>query len=407
MPARRRTLACVSIVLGACLLHASQAPRALAFSRDGKSEVSTGANDREGSCRSVDSALAHASALMEAQQYGDAARLLQPLATSHCDPRIALLLSAALEGSGDMPDARIALQTAQQVWPQNNSIATSLARQYVLGHQHDQAAAALRNFHPDANTAPQELALGVEVYMATHALPKAQWLAEFSYRTYPSEESTVLLANVLQLEGRSQAVVSLMNGMRTKYGNGAAFLTTVAESEYDLGMYQPAYSDLSRAVTLRPDAYQVHYLLGNTLLKQGKSDQAIAEYQAAIRLAPNEPRSYYQLALALVERNDRQGAKRALTQALQANSQYAAAYYEMGMLLFQENRLPEAVDQLKSAVRYNPDFEAAYFMLVRAYARLGQDQERKAALARYLAMRNANRTKPPVQADAAVAPGLP
>lgn len=366
--------------------------------------VGQAASSVTAACQNADSALARASALMEAQRFAEAATQLQPLAAARCDPRISLLLAAALEGTGNLPEAAQALQQAHTLWPENGSILTSLAREYLLNHQYEQAAEALRNFQPQPSTAPQELELGVEVYLTAHRLLQAQQLAELNFRFHPSVESLVLLANVLQLEGQSQGVVTLMAKRRAAYAGAPAYLITIAESEYDLGMYKAAHDDLQKAVTLQPGTYQAHYLLANTLVKQGHLQQAEAEYRAAIKLAPNVPRSYYQLALALAAENDDAGAKRVLAQALQVDSRYAPAYCEIGELLLREGQVQGAVEPLETAIRDNPDLEAAYFTLVRVYARLGRDAESKAMLARYLRVRAANRKKPEVSLASTPAP---
>jgi Flp pilus assembly protein TadD len=52
---------------------------------------------------------------------------------------------------------------------------------------------------------------------------------------------------------------------------------------------------------LRPDEVGAHSNLGVVLVKLGRYDEAISEYQKAFRLAPDDTRIGVNLALALVK----------------------------------------------------------------------------------------------------------
>lgn len=79
--------------------------------------------------------LANASALMQQGNFKEAAALLGPPSPQLCDPRVSLLLAGAYEVGGDLPSAEQTLQRAHTAWPANNSIAASLAREYMGNHQ--------------------------------------------------------------------------------------------------------------------------------------------------------------------------------------------------------------------------------------------------------------------------------
>jgi tetratricopeptide (TPR) repeat protein len=309
---------------------------------------------------------------------------LQPLAELRCDPRVSLLLAGALESENDLRSAEEILVRAHSVWPSNNSIAVSLARQYLYEGKTDQAVLTLRNFHPTASTPLHEMNAAVYVLLAGHQLLAAHTVASTAYVTYPSVNSLLQLANTLQLQGRFKEVVKLLEGKRETYSTSPAFLITLAESEYDSILYDTARHDLEKAVSINPNLYQAHFLLGNVLLKMNYLDASITEYRTALKLAPNEPRTYYQLALALQLRQDQAGAQNLLTQALLIDEHYAPAHVEMGKLLIAQHHLADAVLQLKAAVRDNPDVEEAYYLLARTYAQLG-DMEQSDAMAKQLA----------------------
>ncbi len=342
----------------------------------------------------LDRTLGEASNLMEQSRFQDAIALLQPASAGNCNPRVSLLLAAALEGGGDTPAATTALEHAHSVWPANNSVAASLARIYLANGQNGKALQALARFHATAQTPGQEMEMAVVVYLAAQRLVSAQKIAEQNYKYYPSVHSLLLLANTLQMQGRYPDVNRLLGAQRAMYADSPDFLVTLAESEFDASIFLAARQDLQRAISLNPGMYQAHYLLGNVLAKANDTEGAIAEYRRAIELAPEQPRTYYQLALVLRAKQDDAGEQHILEQALAADNQYAPAHCEMGRILLEDHRPADAVVHLLAAVQYNPRSEEAYFLLARAYAALGDRDKSNAMVKRLEAVRQENRPGP-------------
>jgi tetratricopeptide (TPR) repeat protein len=339
----------------------------------------------------IETDLGEASHLLEQAQYQDAADILKSRSLLKCDPRASLLLAADLEAERNLPAAEQTLQESHAIWPANNSISASLAREYLSSGQTGKALQALAHFHATSSTRLQEMQLAAVVFLTANRLLSAQAVAETAYRTYPSLNTILLLANVLQLEGKYPAVNHLLGSKRATYPNSARFLITLAESEYDAGMWASARKDIEHAISLDGSLFQAHYILGNVLVKQGDLDQAVTEYRKAIELAPGEPRTYYHLALVYRIKNDTVDEEHALEHALAANNHYAPAQSEMGRILIDQGKFEDAVSHLKLAVQYNPSSEQAYFLLVRAYAKLGEKSQAEAMVKRLVAVRKANR----------------
>ena len=335
-------------------------------------------------------ALAQASSLLEQAQNSEAAEKLQPLAALPCDARFNLLLAAAFDGMNDNARAAETLRQAQSFWPLDNSVAASLAREYMRRGEVDQAVQAVAHFHPDAATPVQEIDAAAVVLLAGHRLASAEAVARVAYQSHPSIHFLLLLANTLQVEGRYKDVITLLQAERATYAQSAPFLVTLAESEFDADMLDAARHDLEGGIKLDGTLYQAHYLLGNVWMKQGDADKASAEYRVAIDLAPDQPRTYYQLALALRAKQDETGEEQALLKALALNGNYAAAHSEMGRIRMNQNRIPEAVEQLELAIQQNPKLEQPYNLLARAYNRLGETDKADAAARRLAVIRAAN-----------------
>ena len=332
---------------------------------------------------------------MEQAQYAEAAKTLQPLAAQHCDPRVSLLLAAALEGANNRTDAEQTLQEAHSAWPADNSLAASLAREYLEDNRPKEAAEALKQFQATAETPFQEIQVAAVAFVATHQLPSAESVARVGYANDPSVASLLLLANAIQLEGRYKDAIALLGDKRPTYGDSAAFLVTLAQSEYDAAMYDPARADVERAVTLDGKLYAAHYLLGNILLKQGDAEPAAGEYRTAVQLSPEQPRTYYYLALALRAQHQEAAEEPVLAKAIELNDGYALAHCEMGRILLNQNRVPDAVAQLERAVDDNASSEQAYYLLSRAYSRLGEQDKADATAKKLAEVRRANHRASP------------
>jgi tetratricopeptide (TPR) repeat protein len=338
----------------------------------------------------IEETLGRASSLMQQGNFPQAASLLAPVAGPLCDPRVSLLLAGAWDESAAPAKAQQTLQTAHTAWPANNSISASLAREYLSTRQEHQAAEALEHFAPTAATPLQEEEVAATAFIATHQLTRAQSIAQAGYKNHPSVQSLLLLANVMQLEGKFKDTVALLGTKRSAYADSAPFLITLAESEYDSILYDAARDDLERAIAVDGSSYQAHFLLGNSLIKLGRLDDGIAEYRTAIVLSPEQPRTFYQLALALQAKQDSAGAKEQLTKALAIDAHYAPALIEMSKILLDQNHASDAVAQLDRAVADNPNSEQAYFLLAKAYAQLGDKEKSRQMAQRMVEVRDAN-----------------
>jgi tetratricopeptide (TPR) repeat protein len=385
-------------ILGTCfgvwLAGSPAAIKAGQTSSQPRRELESGTARKRPSAEEVRSALARATSLLRDGRYPDAAEALQSLSCLGCDPRVSLLLAAALEGSGEPSRARQTLEEAHSLWPANNSIATALARQYLLIGRASQAAEVLASCDVSATTPPQELALRVQVELTVNNLLEAERVAKLAYHAHPSEDSMLLLANVLQMQGRGDGVVSFLQGKRDQYRSSPKFLITLAESEYDTPNYAASRRDLEQAISVDPASEQAHYLLGNTLVQLKDVDRAISEYNTAIRLSPRKPRTHYALALALLLRADDAGAERSLRESLAIDPQYAPAHFDLGKLYKKQGRLPRAVEEFKNAINSNPQYAAAYYQLGETYCQMGDASDSAEAFKLFNSIKEKRRSSP-------------
>ena len=344
--------------------------------------------------------LSSASSLLEQGRFDEAAQLLQSKLQQRCDYRVDLLLAAAMEAKNDIADAERTLEKANALWPENCSVAASLAR-YELGEGKAGAAKrAVSRCVPTRSTSGRELRLIATVYLENEEPVRAERAALLAWKAEPSEENLLLLANVLQLQGRYMDVVSLLDKQRPNYGESAPYLITAAESESDGKLYAAAQRDLEKAISLAPDSYPAHYVLGNLLVTTGHVSEGIEQYKKAIELSPQQPRTYYQIGRGLEQQGNTAEARTYLQQTLSIDAHYAPAWCEIGKMELRANHLQPAVDDLNHAIQDNPALQESYYLLVQAYARMGERDKSRAMMTQWDAYRKAHPLRP-VTADPA------
>ena len=114
------------------------------------------------------------------------------------------------------------------------------------------------------------------------------------------------------------------------------------------------------AVQQDPSIAQAWYMLGGLNQLQGRTDEAVANYQEAIRLLPDFPEACNNLGVALytLKRSDESVAT--LRQALSLKPDYAEAHNNLGNALHERGELDEAVACYRQAVRFRPDYTEAF-----------------------------------------------
>jgi tetratricopeptide (TPR) repeat protein len=362
-------------------------------------QIAQGSANTEGSSLScpglvdINRLLATASSQLEKNEFAPALNTLQRGSALRCDYRVSLLLAAAHEGAGNTLDAEEVLRQASALWPTNTSVGTSLARYYLRSGDPVKAEIAIKQCKPSASTPLRELQMMAMVYLQDQDLTRAKSISLLTYRQYPSEETLLFLANVLQLQGRYMDVVNLLQKERVNYPDSAPFLVTIAESEYDGTMYAPARKDLELAAKLDPKSYPAHYLLGNVLVKTGDMDGAINEYLNAIRISPKQPRTYYQLGLVFEKEAKYVTARSEFNKAISVDINYAAAYCELGKLDLRSNQLQSAAINLKRAMNDNPSLQESYFLLVQTYSRMGEKDKSRQVMEQWTAYKNSHRLR--------------
>jgi tetratricopeptide (TPR) repeat protein len=187
---------------------------------------------------------------------------------------------------------------------------------------------------------------------------------------------------------KTPAAVDRLSGLMRPYVNRADahfYLGLVANAQ---GKTDEALSQFQAALKNDPNNSGIYDKLGLVLARTAKLDGAIAYFQKAVQLAPANTVARFNLGFALLQRgNDGQGL-RELGEVLRLKPHDAATHFCMGFALLNAKKIDEAIPHFREGLRYKPGDADAHYGLASA---LSMQRKRPDALAE---VREALRLRP-------------
>ena len=151
------------------------------------------------------------------------------------------------------------------------------------------------------------------------------------------------------------------------------------------------YSDIltlwRTTIDRNPGSWMAHTNLGAELDDQGRSDEAMAEYQTALQINPNETMARNNLGMNLAQRGRVSEAIEDWQEVLRIDPDHAEAHNNLGNALAQTGRVPEAFQHWEKSLRAKPDFAEAHFNFAVALANSGRLDEAIAHFEQVLRLR--------------------
>jgi serine/threonine protein kinase/tetratricopeptide (TPR) repeat protein len=132
---------------------------------------------------------------------------------------------------------------------------------------------------------------------------------------------------------------------------------------------------LTAAVALRPDSAVAHVNLGLALQRQGRLDQAVAEYRKALALAPKLLSAHNNLGLALVAQGKLDEAIAELHRAIELNPKFAGVHTNLGLALERQGKLNEAAAAYRRAIELDARYAVPHVNLGLTLAQQGKPGE--------------------------------
>ena len=147
----------------------------------------------------------------------------------------------------------------------------------------------------------------------------------------------------------------------------------------ELGNEDEAIVEYQAAVAIAPRP-EIYFILGETLSKRGRYDEAVAQFAELLKVSPDNVGALVQLGIAQALQGKTKEAVEALAEALRIDPADASAHNSLGNILAQQGRHEEAVRQFEEAVRLKPDHAGAFNNLAISCKKLGRMNE---AIAHY------------------------
>jgi Tfp pilus assembly protein PilF len=124
--------------------------------------------------------------------------------------------------------------------------------------------------------------------------------------------------------------------------------------------YPEAALYYKKALRLHPgNGDQIHYNLGNVLLKLNKLDEAGGQFRAAIDLNPNINVYRLNLAYVLNEQGKEREAEAEFKELLRRHPNDPRGHNNYGILLLKQGRIDQAIYHFMEALRQKPKYRQA------------------------------------------------
>lgn len=138
------------------------------------------------------------------------------------------------------------------------------------------------------------------------------------------------------------------------------------------GKLDEAAAQYHLALDADPRFADAHMNLGRVLLEKGLPEEAIASYRKAIDINPRSAEAHFNLAIALSGKQRAQDALRHYQTALEIKPAYFDAHNNLGSLLLQGGKVDEAIHHYEQALRLQPGSVKAHNNLAVALVRKGR-----------------------------------
>jgi tetratricopeptide (TPR) repeat protein len=122
----------------------------------------------------------------------------------------------------------------------------------------------------------------------------------------------------------------------------------------DDGRTDDAIAQFNKTLEINSTYVDARNNLGMAFVKQGRMDQAISEFREAVKIDPSDGDAHNNLGMALDQQGRTQEAIAEYREAVKINPANADACYNLGMALDGQGRTEDAIAAYREALRINP-----------------------------------------------------
>lgn len=139
--------------------------------------------------------------------------------------------------------------------------------------------------------------------------------------------------------------------------------------------YADAENIFSSFLAEHPEHYRTTLMLGNTLYKQNRIDEALAYYQRCTLLQPGEPHGYYNIGLIYLEKNDIQTAVHFFREAERIQPNNENILYFLGDIFYKSADYTTALDYFSRVYAINNNSTRNLFRIADCFQALERYEE--------------------------------
>jgi tetratricopeptide (TPR) repeat protein len=190
-------------------------------------------------------------------------------------------------------------------------------------------------------------------------------------------ETQVLLGKALQGMGQTQqaidsykAAIALQPGNITAYNNLGSCYALLKQWKNAIGCYQ-------KAIQLQPDLAIAYQNLGRVWKRMGQMEKYADCFYQAFQIDPELANAdeYHALGNTLLQQGKREQAQYCYCRTLDLNPDHPEAHHNLGELLITQKQWEDAMAHYRRAIELKPDSFASYNSLGKAYMAMGDLEE--------------------------------
>ncbi|MFY9610548.1 MAG: tetratricopeptide repeat protein [Blastocatellia bacterium] len=195
-----------------------------------------------------------------------------------------------------------------------------------------------------------------------------------AYRSQPSSDLALALAQVHTRAGQLQAAIQLYRGLIRDKPEELALRAEMARLMYENGQTEEAAREITAVVTARPRDSKLLAIAGDIYFKD-KPDAAATFYRRALEANANDNHVRAQLGASLVRSMQYQEALPILSAAIAREAGNYAAHASLATALFKLKQYPEAAREFVWLIRTRPEIAASYYFLANSFEHLGDCEQ--------------------------------
>jgi len=143
------------------------------------------------------------------------------------------------------------------------------------------------------------------------------------------------------------------------------------------GRVEQSIDEFQQALKINPYYAKTYDSLGNALALAGRFPEAMEGYEQALSLKPDYAEAYFNLGDLQRKMGRVEEAAQQYQEALKIDPALYKAHYNLGNILLQTGQVPEAMEQYQEALKIAPDYAEAHYNLGNALMKSGRMLEAK------------------------------